>query len=70
MDTLDRVFNLLYAEFVEGGGLDATRSVDEDFERIQHQATYCVHACLKVRCAFCGPRPLLRGLSGYVPPPE
>jgi hypothetical protein len=51
---LDSAFKQLYDDFVERGGLDQTTNiVDEDFERVERQAAYCLHGVAKRVCPFC-----------------
>lgn len=68
MDVQDAVFTRLYLAFVAEGGLDQTeRIVNEDFERVERQAAYCLHGGVKRSCPFCGARPLPPGMGGYTP---
>ena len=70
MDILDRDFAIRYADFVDNGGLDQTTGIiSEDFERIERQASFCVHGEVKRKCALCTPvpRPLPTGMGGYTP---
>lgn len=58
MDVLDRLFQDLYDQFVADGGLDQTdHIVDEDFERIERQATFCMHGIARRLCFSCRRRP-------------
>lgn len=52
-------FDALYAEFVADGGLDATKSMNEDFERVYRSQVICKHARPKRDCTIC-----------FVPPPK
>lgn len=61
MDVLDRTFHDLYDRFVGDGGLDqTTRIVDEDFERVTRQTSFCAHGVARRACDFCK-----RRLTGY-----
>jgi hypothetical protein len=56
------LFELEFQAFVERGGLDETRPVNEDFERTR-MARLCVHRLLVKECVLCykAPKPYMPG---------